>query len=242
MYTRFVTTDPALEMKPMKFKGYTVPEYFTATFYVLDNHGVKVTKQNQASFKDTWTVELLVRITKAGTADIVRINVLGAKTYKGHVINVPPKAFDPEEYGTLQARHFNQVQEHRSNLILMAVQVAIQSHKYKKLAGGGHSWTLGDNLKMDKAELERIGKEVKASSYSKLDGTFYETFAKRYRELVLGGDKSPIKSLQSLYYPEKTIKHVQTYATTCRKKGLLPPASSGRNSNVKKTTHRKGNK
>jgi hypothetical protein len=227
----------------MKFKGHNVPEYFTATFYVLDNDGVKVTKQNLASFKDTWTVETLIRITKAETADIVQINVLGSKPYKGHlVVSFPPKQFNPNEYGSLQARHFNQVQEYRTRFISVAVQVAIQSHKYKKLANGGHSWTLNDHVEVSTAELERINKEVRESSYTKLDGTFYETFAKRYRELVLGGDKSPIKSLQNLYYPEKTIKHVQTYATTCRKKGLLPPASSGRNSNIKKTIKRKGNK
>lgn len=241
MYTRYVTTQPTHTARPLKFQGHLIPEYFTAYFYVLDNDGVKVTPKNQTNFKNTWVIELLLRVTKLETVDVVQLQVRGAKPFTGHQV-FTTKAFDPTDFGTIHARHFNQLQEHRARLMSVAVQVAIQSHKYKKQPNGGHSWTIGDKIEVSDQELERINDEVEAFSYTKLDGTFYETFAKRYKELVLSGDKTPIKTLQSLYYPDKTVKHVQSYATTCRKKNLLPKADKGKNSKVRKTTTRKGAK
>ena len=241
MFTRFVTTQPVHGPKPMKFKGHVIPEYFSATFYVLDNDGIKVTPKNQASFKDTWVIELLLRVTKIETVEVVQLNVKGAKPNPTHEV-FTTKPFNPTDLGTIQARHFNQLQEYRARLMSVAVQVAIQSHKYKKQPNGGHAWTIGDNLGVTVEELERINDEVEGFIYTKLDGNFYETFAKRYKELVINGDKTPIKTLQKIYYPEKSVKHVQSYATTCRKKKLLPKAEQGKNSKVRKTTTRKGAK
>ena len=241
MLYQFVTTDPMGVPKPVKFKGHVLPEYFTATFYVLDNDGIKVTKQNRASFKDTWVIELLLRVTKIETVEVVQLNVKGAKPNPTHIV-FTTKPFNPGDLGTIQARHFNQLQENRARLLSVAVQVAIQSHNYKKQSNGGHSWTLGENKKISTEELERINDEVEAFTYTKLDGNFYITFAKRYKAAVLSGDETPIKTLQKIYYPEKTVKHVQSYATACRKKKLLPEAKQGKNSKVRKTTTRKGAK
>jgi len=237
IHTRGIYTQPAHTAKPIKFKGYLVPEYFTATFYIIDNDGIKVTPANAKQFK-TWTIELLLRVTKAETVDVVEIKTLGSKTYKGHDV-FTTKQFDPSDYGTVQARHFNQLQENRVRLISVAVQVAIQTNVYKKSKSGGHAWTIGDKVNITETELERINDEIVEFSYTKLDGTFYETFAERYRQLVAEGDKQPIKTLQSLYYPDKSRKHVQSYATTCRKKKLLPPAPDGKNSPIRKPTKRK---
>lgn len=237
IHTRGVFTQPAHTAKPIKFKGYVVPEYFTATFYIIDNDGIKVTPANAKQFK-TWTIELLLRVTKAETVDLVEIKTLGSRTYKGHDL-ITTKQFDPSDYGTIQARHFNQLQANRVRLISVAVQVAIQTNVYKKHKSGGHTWTLGDKVEITETELNRINAEIVEFSYTKLDGTFYETFAERYRQLVSEGDKTPIKTLQNLYYPDKSVKHVQSYATTCRKKKLLPPAPDGKNSPIRKTTKRK---
>ena len=237
IHTRGVYTQPAHTAKPIKFKGYVVPEYFTATFYIIDNDGIKVTPANAKQFK-TWTIELLLRVTKAETVDLVEIKTLGSRTYKGHDL-ITTKQFDPSDYGTIQARHFNQLQANRVRLISVAVQVAIQTNVYKKHKSGGHTWTLGDKVEITETELNRINAEIVEFSYTKLDGTFYETFAERYRQLVSEGDKTPIKTLQNLYYPDKSVKHVQSYATTCRKKKLLPPAPDGKNSPIRKTTKRK---
>ena len=237
IHTRGVFTQPAHTAKPIKFKGYVVPEYFTATFYIIDNDGIKVTPANAKQFK-TWTIELLLRVTKAETVDLVEIKTLGSRTYKGHDL-ITTKQFDPSDYGTIQARHFNQLQANRVRLISVAVQVAIQTNVYKKHKSGGHTWTLGDKVEITETELNRINAEIVEFSYTKLDGTFYETFAERYRQLVSEGDKTPIKTLQNLYYPDKSVKHVQSYATTCRKKGLLPIAKQGKNSPIRKSTKRK---
>ena len=237
LHTRGVYTQPAHTAKPIKFKGYLLPEYFTATFYIIDNDGIKVTPANAKQFK-TWTIELLLRVTKAETVDLVEIKTLGSRTYKGHDL-ITTKQFDPSDYGTIQARHFNQLQANRVRLISVAVQVAIQTNVYKKHKSGGHTWTLGDKVEITETELNRINAEIVEFSYTKLDGTFYETFAERYRQLVSEGDKTPIKTLQNLYYPDKSVKHVQSYATTCRKKKLLPPAPDGKNSPIRKTTKRK---
>ena len=235
---RQVVTSPAGDYKPIKFLGHTIPEYFTATFHVIDNDGIKITQNNFKQF-NTWTIEMLLRVTKLETVEVVSVNILGAKPYTGHVV-VTTKAFNPGDYGTVQARHFNQLQENRAKLISRAVQQVAQSHKYKKAPKGGHSWTLGENLPIAEADLEQIIERVSNSSYTKLDGSFYLTYAERYKALVLAGDKTPIKSMKEIYYPEKSTKQVQAYATTCRRKKLLPPAQQGKNSKIKKPTNKKG--
>jgi len=238
IHVRQVFAEPFGVPKPMKFKGYLIPEYINATFYVIDNDGLKVTHANATQF-ETWTVELLLRVTKSETIDVVEIKGLGSKAHKSHTI-VTTKQFDPSEYGTIKARHFKQLQENRVRFIAVAVEVIIQTSKYKKTKSGGHSWTIADHVDIELTELERIHDEIVEFSYTKLDGTFYETFAKRYREEVSKGDPSPIKTLHNLYYRDKSAKHVQSYATKCRKKGLLPPTERGQNSPVRKPTKRKG--
>jgi hypothetical protein len=98
---------------------------------------------------------------------------------------------------------------------------------------------LWDSVKIENTELAKLYKETVGDSYKKIDGTFLETFAERYKELVREGDKTPIKTIRELYYPDKSHRHVQSYATTCRKKGLLPKAEQGKNSPIRKTTKRK---
>lgn len=238
IHVRHVATSPAGDFKPIKFLSHTIPEYFTATFYVIDNDGIKITQNNFKQFK-TWSIKLLLRVTKLETIEVISVEVLGAKPYTGHV-EFTTKAFNPGDYGTVLARHFKQLQENRTKLISVAVQVAAQSHKHKKAPKGGHSWTIGENFPITEAELEQIIERVLNSSYTKLDGSFYMTYAERYKALVLAGDKTPIKSMKEIYYPEKSSKQVQAYATTCRRKKLLPPAQQGKNSKINKPTKKKG--
>ena len=68
-------------------------------------------------------------------------------------------------------------------------------------------------MKIPVGELERINDEIFDFSYTKLDGTFYETFAERYKQLVTEGDKTPIKTLKNLHYLDKTVKYAGSYAT-----------------------------
>lgn len=240
IFTRQVFTEPTGGAKPMRFKGYAIPEYFKAYFYVIDNDGIKVTSKNFTQFH-TWTIELLLKVTKAETVDIVQQTMRGSKPYKGHnIFHYPTPPINPSEFGSIKARHFNELQANRVRLVSIAVQVAIQSIVYEKTKAGGHGWTLNDKVDITENELNRINAEVVDFSYSKLDGTFYQTFADRYRKLISEGDKTPIKTLRLMYYSDKSAKHVQSYATTCRKKGLLPIAEEGKNSPVRKTNQTKG--
>lgn len=232
-----VIAQPFNTPKPMKFLGHTIPEYFIADFYFVDNEGIN--PKNDASRFPTWSVQVLFRATNAETVDIVKIEILGSKHIKNYEI-ITTKEFNPEEYGTIQARHLDEVHLNRVHFISVAVQVIIQTSRYLKNKSGSHSWTFLDKIEVPEEELTRIAKAITESSYSKLDGTFYQTFADRYRRLVLEGDTTPIKTLQSLYYTDKSKKVVQAYATTCRKKGLLPKAEQGKNSPIRKTQQTKG--
>jgi hypothetical protein len=218
--------------------GRTIPELFTADFYIIDNDGIKVTKENAKRFK-TIHYHLLLRVTDVGTVDIVKMSIEGAKPYKNHIV-ATTKHYEPKEVGSVLPRHFAIFQDYRARFISIATQSILQTSQYKKTKDGGHSWTIGDSVDIPIAELEAINDLLKASTYKKLDGTFYQEFSKLYKELILSGDKTPIKTLRDLYYPEKTTKHVQSYATTCRKRGLIPPAEQGRNSTIRKPRKKKG--
>jgi hypothetical protein len=232
-----VITQPIYTAKPIKFKGYLLPEYFIADFYFVDNDGIN--PKNDASRFPTWSVQGLFRTTKTDTVEIVKLEVLGSKHYKSYEI-ATTKPFNPEEYSTIQARHLEEVHHNRVRFISVAVQAVIQTNKYKKNKSGGRTWTVGDKIEVSEQELNRVAKEIIDSSYLKLDGTFYQKFADRYKNLVREGDKTPIKTLQNLYYPDKSAKQVGAYATTCRKKGLLPKAEQGKNSPIRKTKQTKG--
>lgn len=223
--------------KPMKFNGRIIPEYFTCTFYLLDNDGLKVTKENVKKFK-TWSVEVLVKTTSSETVEIIKMSAEGAKTFTGHSLDLiagRTKELPPESYSTLQARHFNQIQSNRAYFLSHAITTILQTSKYKKTKDGGHSWTIGDYIDIPESELTASAEIAFNSAYTKLDGNFYQEFADRYRAQVLAGDRTPIKTLQELYYKEKSVKHVQSYATEARKRGLLPKAEKGKNSPVRKT-------
>lgn len=237
-HLRAVFTEPYSLGTPKKFMGRTIPELFTADFYIIDSDGIKVTKENAKRFK-TIHYHLLLRVTDVGTVDIVNMSIEGAKPYKGHIV-ATTKQYEPKEVGSVLPRHFAIFQDYRARFISVATQSILQTSQYKKNKDGGHSWTIGDSVDIPIAELEAINDLLKASTYKKLDGTFYQEFSKLYKELILSGDKTPIKTLRDLYYPEKTTKHVQSYATTCRKMGLIPPAEQGRNSTIRKPRKKKG--
>lgn len=231
LHPRQVATDPYGEIKPVKYKGFDIPHQFTATFYLLDNDNVKVTKGNFKTFK-TWQVKLYIRVTKSETVEVVKTEIVGASTYKGHDI-FTTKEIDPFSYGTVQARHYTAVKDNRTRLVSVAVQVAIQSHKFIKKADGRYSVTIGDNLDIPVKELERINSTVSEETYAKLDDAFYRRVAEIYKKAVLEGDKPNRVLMQEL---NKGLKTVQGYTKVCRDMGLLSEAPLGKASPVRKTT------
>ena len=237
LHHRQVATDPYGEIKPVKFKGVDIPHQFTATFYLIDNDNVKVTKGNYKTFK-TWQLKLFIRVTKSETVEVVKTEIIGASTYKGHDI-ISTKEIDPFSYGTVQARHYTAVKDYRTRLVSVAVQYAIQSHKFVKKADGSYSVTIGDKVQIPKADLERIDTEVTEETYAKLDDAFYRRVAEIYKQAVLEGD-NPNNVLMQTLNKEKTT--VQGYTKKCREKGLLSEAPTGKPSPVRKppTKRKKG--
>ena len=225
--------------KPIKFRGRLIPEYFKCIFYIIDNDGIKVTESNAKSFK-TWTLELTLRTTSSETVEPVAMSVGGAKKYTGHKITListkPAEPLDQFlEVGTLPARYFNLIHSNRTKLISYSATKCLQTVQYKKQKAGGHGWTIGDYIEISESELQETAKSIVNSAYTKLDGSFYQEFSERYKALILQGERYPIKALQELYYPFKTVKHVQSYATEARKRGLLAKPENTKNSPVRKT-------
>lgn len=218
LHHREVATDPYGEIKPVKYLGFDIPHQFTATFYLIDNDNVKVTKENFKSFK-TWQLKLFIRVTKSETIEVVKSEILGASTYKGHDISLLYKKIDPFAYGTLQARHYTALQDYRTRLISVAVQVAIQSHKFIKKPNGTFEVTIGDKIIIPENELKRINLQVSENTYAKLDEAFYRRVAEIYNRAVLEGERYPTKVLSREL--NKDIKTVQGYVTKCR--NMKPP-------------------
>ncbi len=250
LYCRLVVTEPCADAKPVKYQGHILPSYFMATFYFLDNGNVKVTEDNRKKFKRTWSVELLLRVTKAETVEVVKTSVfgsriypgltMGARTYQG--LNIMTTThFDPDEHGSIHAGHYLQLSDYRTRMTAMAVTTVIQSHAYKKTKTGGRfNWTIAEPVPKTEAELQALGKAVAKQSYTKLDLAFYKEVTRIYNEELEQNPKpKPIKALmQSL---GKSEKRVQAYATQARRLGLLNDSHPNRKvSKVKKPTTRKG--
>lgn len=234
LYNRAIFTEPYGEAKPVKYRGYLVPEYFKAHFYFCDNDDRPVTPANAKSFK-TWTLELLVRVTKAETLEIVSSSILGASAYRGHVV-FTSKAFNPNNYDAVKAHYQVQVSENRPLFLSYAITRAVQSHEYAKTKDGGNSWTLTGGRDLTEDELKLIAKQATNESYVRLTYSFYQEVAKLYKEAVENGE-SPIQTLMAQL--DKSESRVQAYATECRRLGLLSKTTPGKVSTARKPTSKK---
>jgi len=235
-HQRQVVTDIYDEIKPIKYKGYEIPHQFTATFYLMDNDNVEVTKENFKTFK-TWQVKFYIRVTKAETVEVVKTEILGASTYKGHDM-FSKKPVDPFAYGTVQARHYVALRDYRARFVSIAVQVALQSHKFTKKADGSFEVTIGDKIEIPETELSRINFEVTENAYAKLDDAFYLYVAEIYNREILEGNPRPnLVLMQTL---NKELKTVQGYTKVCRvKKYILEAKEKGKASPAKEPPTKK---
>jgi hypothetical protein len=231
LHHRQVATDPYGEIKPVRYKGFDIPHQFTATFYLIDNDNVKVTKGNFKTFK-TWQLKLFIRVTKSETVEVVKTEILGASAYKGHDV-FTTEVINPFAYGTVQARHYTAVKDYRTRLVSVAVQCAVQSHKFTKNANGSYSVTIGDKIDIPEADLQIINTEVSEETYAKLDDAFYRQVAEIYKKAVLEGDNPNNVLMQALNKGKTTV---QGYTKTCREMKLLSEAPKGKPSPVRKTT------
>jgi hypothetical protein len=234
LYDRAIFTEPYGEGKPTKYRGYLVPEYFSAHFYFFDNDGRVLNESNAKNFK-TWTLELLVRVTKAETLEIVQSSILGASAYRGHIV-ASSEGFNPNNYDAVKAHYQNQVSENRPRLLSHAITRALQNHEYTKTKTGGHSWTLSGGRVFTEDDLRVLAKQATNESYTRLTYSFYQEVARLYKEAVEQGE-NPIQTL--IAQLDKSEKRVQAYATECRRLGLLGKTTPGKVSTVRKTPNSK---
>ena len=229
LHTRGIFTEP-FTLTPIKFREHVLPEFFTCTAYLIDNNGKKVTNDNFKTFK-VWSIELLLRTSKNDVVEVIRTELLGARTYKGHDV-ITTKAFDPSRYGSLKARHYELAGLNRSRLMGYAVTVAIGSSIYKQNADGGDSWTIGARTDISEAELSKVMKLVENRSYVRLDDAFYKDFSEQYLQAVADGF-SPIVELSQPHRFNKGRSTIQKYATEARLRGYLPETDPGKVSKPK---------
>ncbi len=234
LYDREIFTKPEGNHKPVKYRGYLIPEYFSCVAYFIDSNGYQVTQSNFETFK-TWSAELLLRVTKAETVEIIRTAVLGARNYKGHNLS---ETFNPDHYQPVKASYLKLLSDNRPMLISYAITRAVQNHVPTRNANGTYAWTLWNGRDIPEAELQKIGKSTKNQAYVRLDYAFYQEVARLYKEAVLNKEK-PIQILaQTLGKDPKTI---QNYVFICRsrKYKLLAKTTPGKVSKVNNPTKRK---
>ena len=236
LYPRGNYVDAVQGSKPIKFQGYLLPEYFSFTIYFYDSDGKKVTKENGNDFK-TWSVELLIRVTKDETLEVINTIIKGATTYKGHVVVTTKEPKDDfNKFQPVKATYYKSLADNRALLMGYAVTSAVQSFVYKKGKDGSHYWPLFSRVEVSEQDLQVLAKGTINKSYVRKDFAFYQEVARIYKEAVELGEH-PNNYLMQKYGKEKTT--VQGWTKVCRDKGLLGKAEKGKVSTVRKTA-RKG--
>lgn len=223
--------------KPIKYKGFMIPEYWEATFYLVDNNGLPVTKKNIGTFK-CWSVVLLIRTTKAETLEVIRATVNGGREYKGHVAVA---TYDPtkqhEKYDPVRSSFYKVLNDNRPLFLGHAITAIVQEAIYKKGKDGSHNWLLFGHKDVEEETLNRLNKTVINQAYvRKKDHAFYVEVAKVYEEAVTRGERPNLVLMQAY---DKKLKTVQGWTTECRNRGLLSEPESGKASKPK-TTRKKG--
>lgn len=236
LYPRGNYVDAVQGSRPIKFQGYVLPEYFSFTIYFYDSDGKKVTKDNGKDFK-TWSVELLIRVTKDETLEVINTNIKGATTYKGHVVVTTKEPKDDfHKFQPVKATYYKSLADNRALLMGYAITSAVQSFVYKKGKDGSHYWPLFSRVEVSEQDLQVLAKGTINKSYVRKDFAFYQEVARIYKDAVELGEH-PNNYLMQKYGKEKTT--VQGWTKVCREKGLLSKAEKGKVSTVRKTA-RKG--
>lgn len=236
LYPRGNYVDAVQGSRPIKFQGYVLPEYFSFTIYFYDSDGKKVTKENGKDFK-TWSVELLIRVTKDETLEVINTIIKGATTYKGHVVVTTKEPKDDfHKFQPVKATYYKSLADNRALLMGYAITSAVQSFVYKKGKDGSHYWPLFSRVEVSEQDLQVLAKGTINKSYVRKDFAFYQEVARIYKEAVELGEH-PNNYLMQKYGKEKTT--VQGWTKVCREKGLLSKAEKGKVSTVRKTA-RKG--
>jgi hypothetical protein len=237
VYIRDVHTDAVQGSRPIKFKGYVVPEYFYCTVYLFDSDGKKVTKANAKSFK-VWSVELLIRVTAPETLETISTTIKGASANKGHTVvsfGVEPiKEFS--KLGKIKPSYYKSVADNRARIMGFVITSAVQSFKYKKQKDGSHYWPPFSRVEVPESELQVLAKGAVNNTYIKLDDAFYKEVARLYKQAVANGEW-PNEVIKQAYGRDST-KTVQGWTAEAYKRGLISDKDKGKVSTVKKTARK----
>ena len=237
VYIRDVHTDAVEGSKPIKFKGYVIPEYFYCTVYLFDSDGKKVTKANGKSFQ-VWSVELLIRVTAPETLETISTTIKGASAYKGHTVvsfGVEPiKEFS--KLGKIKPSYYKSVADNRARIMGFVITSAVQSFKYKKQKDGSHYWPPFSRVEVPESELQVLAKGAINNTYIKLDDAFYKEVARLYKQAVANGEW-PNEVIKQAYGRDST-KTVQGWTAEAYKRGLISDRDKGKVSTVKKTARK----
>ena len=228
--------------KPIKYKGFVLPEYFNFTAYFRDTDGTiyKPEKLKILKTLKTWSVQLLIRV-RPGSIEILTTTIRGVnKKYKGHVLISPDDPLAPENFLPIKPIYYRIVSEHRPNLTSYAITEAVKSLVFIESDDGKrYAWPFGLTRRdLTEKELQTLGRAEITNSYKKLDQAFYEWISSEYEKAVSEGDR-PNNRLQQL--TGKNLKTVQGYVTEARKRKLLLKAEPGKVSPVRKV-RKAGNK
>ena len=221
--------------KPIKYKGFVLPEYFNFTAYFRDTDGTLYKPEKLKTLKTlkTWSVQLLIRV-RPGSIEILTTTIRGVnKKHEGHVLISPDDPLAPENFLPIKPIYYRIVSEHRPNLISYAITDAVQSLVFIESDDGKrYAWPFGLSRRdLTEKELHALGRAEIDSNYKKKNQTFYEWIASEYKKAVREGDH-PNNRLQQK--TGKNLKTVQGYVTEARKRGLLAPTTPGKVSPVRK--------
>lgn len=237
VYIRDVHTDAVQGSRPIKFKGYVIPEYFYCTVYLFDSDGKKVTKANAKSFK-VWSVELLIRVTAPETLETISTTIKGASANNGHVVASfgvePIKEFS--KLGKIKPSYYKSVADNRARIMGFVITSAVQSFKYKKQKDGSHYWPPFSRVEVPESELQVLAKGAINNTYIKLDDAFYKEVARLYKQAVANGEW-PNEVIKQAYGRDST-KTVQGWTAEAYKRGLISDRDKGKVSTVKKTARK----
>lgn len=221
--------------KPIKYKGFVLPEYFNFTAYFRDTDGTIYKPEKLKTLKNlkTWSVQLLVRV-RPGSIEILTTTIRGVnKKYESHVLISPDDPLAPENFLPIKPIYYRIVSEHRPNLISYAITTAVQSLVFIKSDDGKrYEWPFGLSRRdLTEKELHALGRSEIDSNYKKRNQAFYEWIASEYEKAVSEGDR-PNNRLQQL--TGKKQRTVQGYFTEARNRQLLLDPEPGKVSPVRK--------
>jgi hypothetical protein len=233
VFIRGVHTEAIQGSRPIKFKGYKIPEYFLCTVYLFDSDGKKVIKTNEKNFK-VWSIELMIRVTAPETLETISTTIKGASAFKGHA--VVSMGVDPmKELAKLQKvkpSYYKSIADNRARIMGHVITSAVQSFEYKRQKDGAHYWPPFSRVEVSESELQVLAKGAINNAYIKLDDSFYKEVARLYKKARADGEW-PNEVIKQAYGRGST-KTVQGWTAECYKRGLLSDKDKGKVSAVKK--------